>query len=112
MAGGIGSYREWVTILPRTEAAADATGQRVESWPDPPADTTQHAARFEAVTGGETATAQRQTYTTRAIRFRHAVTLAAVDRVKIDGETYTVTGVWSERSEIGRGLQTLATLVG
>lgn len=108
----IGDYREWVTILPRTLAAPDATGEEVESWPDPPADTTRHAARFEVSAGGETAQAQRQTFNTFTIRFRGEVPLSAVDRVSIEGEVYTVTAVWSERSEIGRGWQTLASLVG
>lgn len=109
---GVGSYREWVTILPRTLANPDATGEEVESWPDPPADTTQHAARFDANSGGETTTTQRQTYRTLTLRFRHEVELTAVDKVRIDGTTYGVTGVWRERAAEHRGFQTLATLIG
>lgn len=108
----IGSYREWVTILPVQLAAPDATGEEVESWPDPPAVTTRHAARFEAAAGGETATAQRQTFRTHTLRFRHEVPLTAADKVSIDGTTYGVTGAWRERDKDGRGFQTVATLVG
>ncbi|HYH63684.1 MAG TPA: head-tail adaptor protein [Urbifossiella sp.] len=109
---GLGSYREWVTILPVQLAAPDATGEEVESWPDPPADTTRHAARFDAAAGGETAAAPRQTFRTHTLRFRCEVPLTAADRVEIDGTTYGVTGAWRERAAEGRGFQTVATLVG
>lgn len=108
----IGEYREWVTLLPRQLAAPDATGEEVESWPDPPADTTRHAAKFEAAAGGETAQAQRQTFRTLTLRFRHEVPLTAADKVVIDGTTYAVTGAWRERAREGRGFQTVATLIG
>lgn len=108
----IGDYREWVTILPRILASPDATGEEVESWPDPPADPTRHAARFEAVSGGETAQAQRQTYRNLTLRFRHEVPVEATDKLSIDDETYAVTGVWRERATEGRGFQTLASIIG
>jgi hypothetical protein len=46
------------------------------------------------------------------LRFRAVVSLAAVDRVRLDtGDVYAVVGVWRERAEHG-GWQTVCSLSG
>jgi head-tail adaptor len=109
----IGEYRDRVWILPRQLATADGTGEEVESWPEPGDGSGKHWARIESPVGGETLDATRQSYQTKALRFRHEVALEAVDRIQIveTGVDYAVTGIHRERSECG-GWQTVCTLVG
>lgn len=110
---GAGEYRERVVILTRVLAAADATGEEVESWPDPAEGEGEHWAKIEAPGSGETLDANRQSYTTMVLRFRHLVTLEAVDRVRLKatGAEYGVTGIHRERTAAG-GWQTVCSLVG
>lgn len=103
-------YRDLIEVLPRTLAAADAGGEEVASWPDPtPAQ--RHWARIESAGGSDSAAAPAGSGAGLQIRFRHLVTVAAVDRVRVreTGDVYGVTGVWRERDESG-GWQTLCTL--
>ena len=111
-----GSYRDWAVILPRSLAAADATGERVESWPDPPADATPHAGRIEAPGGSESGPAAPPRQSGKGLRLRllcYAV-LAATDHVRLvaTGEVYAVGGSWAERRADGRGWQTVCDLSG
>lgn len=110
----IGAYRDWAVILPRVLAAADGTGEEVESWPDPPADPTSHAAQIEGPGGGEQVGPPRQSFDGLRLRFRCVVDLAAVDRVKLQetDDVYAVVGVWRDRAKEGRGWQTVADLAG
>lgn len=107
-------YTERIVVLARTLAAADGVGEEVESWPDPDAGTNEHWAAIEASGGGESTDAPRQSYRTRTLRFRHEITLAAVDKVrfKATDEDWIVTGVWSEPKVDGWGFQTVCTVVG
>lgn len=109
----IGEYRDRVVILTRSLAAADDTGEEVESWAEPDPGTGEHWARLEAPAGGETMDANRQSYRTMTLRFRHVVPLEAVDRVRLKetGDEFGVTGVHKERSESG-GWQTVCSLIG
>lgn len=109
----IGEYRDRVVILTRTLAAADATGEEVESWPDPAAGTGEHWAKLEGPAAGETLDETRQSYQTITLRFRHEVTLAPVDMVRLkDQDTdWTVTAVWQERNESG-GWCTVCNAIG
>ena len=108
-----GGYTERVVILRRTLAAADGTGEQIESWAEPEAGSGVHFAKVEASASSESLDANRQSATTRTLRFRHAVTLDAVDRVRLkaSGEEYAVTGVHSEAAPWG-GTQTVCTLIG
>ena len=110
---GAGGYKDRVVILTRTLASADGSGEEVESWPDPAPGTGTHFANIEQPASGETADANRQSFNTFRIRFRHAVALEAVDRVRIKdtGNEYAITGVTRERAPWG-GWQTVATVVG
>lgn len=108
----VGDYRTFVSRYPRTLAAADATGEEVESWAAAnPVE--QHWAMIEAPAAGETANAPRASFQTMRLRFRHEITLEAVDHVKIEdtSDEFAVTGVWRERSECG-GWQTVCSLAG
>jgi head-tail adaptor len=114
MRKGAGEYRERVVILTRETASADATGEEVESWPTPqPLGTDEHWARFEGVGGGETTDAPRQSYGTLTLRFRNAVTVTAVDRIrsKEDGRVFAIGSVHRERAPWG-GWQTVCVLAG
>lgn len=114
MRAGAGEYRERVVILTRELASPDATGEEAESWPTPqPLGTGEHWAKFDGAGAGETADAPRQSFGTVALRFRHAVTLKAVDRVRLkeDGRVFVVAGVRRERAPWG-GWQTACELVG
>lgn len=108
------SYPERVVILTRTLAAADATGEEVQSFPDPDPGTGEHWARIETASGGETLDAPRYSYTSRTLRFRHEVPLTAVDmvRLKDTGAECIVSGVWRERKKDGWGWQTVCTIQG
>lgn len=111
---GVGEYRDWVTVLPRSLAAVDGLGEEVESWPDPPAAGNTHAAKLEAPGGSEAVAApDRQSAVALRVRFRHQVTLAAVDHVKLveTGEEFAVAGVWRERAG-ATGWQTVCNIVG
>lgn len=108
----IGEYRDYVLILPRVLADADATGEEVGSWPDPdPAE--GHWARIEAPGGSEGAAPPVQSGDSATLRFRHEAPVAAVDHVRLDdgGAEYAVTGVWRERSGCG-GWQTVCSISG
>lgn len=109
-----GDYRTRVVILTRTLATSDETGEEVESWPDPAAGAGEAWAKIEATAGGETATDPRYSYRTLTLRFREAVTLAAVDKVRLKdtGDEYIVTGVWTERKAAGNGTQTVCSITG
>lgn len=103
-------YRDRVAILPRVLASADATGEQVESWPDPnPAQ--EHWAEIETPNGSEASDTPKQSNNALRLRFRHLVTLAAVDRVRLkeSDDVWCVVGLWRERSECG-GWQTVALL--
>lgn len=108
----IGEYRDWAVILPVVRAAADGTGEEVETWPDPPADPTEHAARLESPTGGEKTAPLRYSYPGGLLRFRCHVTVNAADQIRLveSGVTYSVVGVWLERSRDSRGWQTVCSL--
>lgn len=108
----IGEYSASVSRLPRTLAGADATGEEVESWTAAsPAQT--HWAKIEGPNGSESTGAPRGSGDGMRLRFRHLITLNAVDHVHLNdiGAEYAVTGVWSERSECG-GFQTVCSIAG
>lgn len=113
MRTGAGGYTDKVTILTRSLAAAATNGEEVESWPDPAAGTGQHYAKIEGPAAGETADATRAAFATLTVRFRHEVTITAVDHFRLnDGlAEYAVTGVRRERAPWG-GWQTVVTGVG
>lgn len=106
----LGEYRDMVAILPRVLAAVDATGEEVESWPTP-SPVQENWARIESPGGTEASDTPKQSNSAMRLRFRHLVTLAAVDRVtlKETADTWAVVGVWRERSECG-GWQTVCSL--
>ena len=110
MRTNAGGYAELVLVLTRTLAAADGTGEEVESWPDPPSRTGRHWAKIEGPSGAETADATRASYDTLTVRFRHAVTIEAVDHFRLteNSAEYAVTGVSRERAPWG-GWQTVVT---
>lgn len=110
---GVGEYRDRVTVLTRSLAAADSFGEQAESWPDPAAGTGKYWCRFEAPAGGEDPNVPRQSTNAGILRFRGVATIEAVDRVRIEatGEVYAVSGVWTERAEHG-GRQTVCSLTG
>lgn len=108
--GRLRDYPDRIEILPRVLAAADATGEEVESWPDPNP-VQGHWARIESASGSDGADAPRGSGAGLQLRFRHTVTIAAVDRLRVKDsqEEYGVTGVWRERAEDG-GWQTVVSL--
>lgn len=106
------TYPDRIAVLPRVLAAADATGEEVESWPDPtPAQ--EHWARIDSFTGTADGELPRGADERLRLLFRHLVTLAAEDRVRLKdtGDVYSVVGVWRERHPSGRGWQTVCSLV-
>lgn len=109
----MGSFRDKVIILTRVLATADGTGEQVESWPDPAAGTNEHWASIESPGSGELLNPVRESFATYTVRFRHQVTLTAVDKVRVKewDEDFQVSGVRRERGEDGRW-QTVCTLVG
>lgn len=111
MARSAGQYREAIVILTRSTAAADGTGEEVESWPEPAAGTPVSWAAIEGVGGSETSDPTRHAAGSITLRFRDGATIAAVDRfrVKATSETYRVTGVWKQRDETSFRLETWVT---
>ncbi|HEY1191938.1 MAG TPA: hypothetical protein VGE74_30185 [Gemmata sp.] len=105
-------YPDRIAILPRVLAAPDAPGEEVPSWPDPdPAQ--EHWARIEAPSGSETGDPPAGSSQSMVLRFRHVVTVAAVDHVRLKdtGDEFAVLGVWRERvTDGGRGFQTVALI--
>lgn len=106
----LGDYRDMIQVFPRVLAAADAAGEEVESWPTP-APVQEHWAQIESPSGAEESDTPKQSKLFATIRFRHLVTVAAVDRLatKETGSVYAIVGVWRERSECG-GWQTVCAV--
>lgn len=108
-----GEFRDWVVVLPRSTSSATPIGEIQENWPDPPASGNTHAARLENWGQAETVTdPPRGVLTTVTCRFRHLVTIAGVDRVRVveTGDAYNVTAVWKERD--GTAWVTVCSLAG
>jgi hypothetical protein len=103
-------YPDLIEILPRALAAAALDGEEVASWPDP-TPPQRHWARIESASGSNGGAAPASSGGGLALRFRHRVTVAAFDRVRVKetGDVYGVTGLWTERAEDG-GWQTVCTL--
>jgi head-tail adaptor len=94
---GIGRFVDRVTILTRTLAAADASGEEVESWPDPPPGTGRHAAELTQADSPDTRdNGLRQTGGAATIRIQGRPAVASVDRVRDEGSG-TVYGIDSVR---------------
>ncbi len=108
----IGEYTASVSRYPRALAAADATGEEVETWAAA-SPVQKHWAMIEAAGGSESTAVPRASGDAMRLRFRHLITLAAIDHVVIEetGDEYAVTGIWRERSECG-GWQTVCSISG
>lgn len=104
-------FIERIQVLPRVLVTADATGEEVETWPDPDPPQ-EHWARMDTVSGaagdGELPRGGKDTL---RLKFRHEIPLTPADRVRFKdrGTVYAIVGVWKERAPNGRGLRTVCS---
>lgn len=105
------TYPDRIAILPRVLASPDAPGEEVASWPDPDP-VQEHWARIESPTGTETGDPPAGSSQTMILRFRHVVTVATVDHVRLKdiSTEYAVLGAWRERCTDAPGFQTVALI--
>ena len=98
----LGEYDVRLVFLPRSVAAADAYGEEVESWPDPPSVTVEWWAAEAVGDAGEALVrAVQQTTGTKSFRLPGDATgsLTTYDRVrdKAAGVTYAVDAIRFDR---------------
>jgi hypothetical protein len=101
-----GKFRHRIVILSRVLAPKNATGDEVESWPDPPAGQNEYWAARDTQTAGETiADGLRQTTGAMKLRLKSPGTqglpIYETDRrrMKVTGVVYAIAGVSREPGE-------------
>jgi hypothetical protein len=109
----LATYRDRVRVFARTLAAAGASGEQVESWPDPGNGVSEYWGRVERPDGSEQLEPPSQSWVVQQFRFRGRATVASTDRLylKATGLTYSIIGVWEDRAENGQW-QTVCHLIG
>ena len=102
----LGQYRYRIVILSRVLAAKNASGEEVESWPDPPSGLNEYWAARDTQTAGETITqGLRQTTGSMKLRIKSPGTqglpIYETDRLRLKttGVVYAIAGVTREPGE-------------
>lgn len=98
----VGEYDTRLVFLPRSVAAADAFGEEVESWPDPPSVTVEWwAAEVDPSAGEALIRAVQQTTGATTFRLPGDATgaLTTYDRVraKVSAVVYSIDGIRFDR---------------